>query len=59
MSEDNKVETLINEKRRLIARLDKLEVGFILLINQLRSLNTIPQELLDTVEKIILNKGDK
>lgn len=47
------------EKRQLIERIERLEIGLILIVNQLRSLKEFPQELLKTVEKIILNKGEE
>lgn len=49
----------VNEKRQLLERIERLEIGLLLMVNQLRIVQDIPQTLLDTVEKIILNKGDK
>jgi hypothetical protein len=47
------------EKRQLIERIERLEIGLILIVNQLRSLKEFPPKLLKTVEKIILNKGEE
>jgi len=58
-SKDTEIKNNLKEKRELIERIEKLEIGFLLLINQLRDIKEIPDSLLDIVEKILLREGEK
>jgi hypothetical protein len=56
MNKQEDIETNIKEKKQLIERIEKLEIGLMLIVNQLRSLKEIPPSLLDTVERMILKR---
>ena len=54
MGKEDEIKTNLDDKRQLIERIERLEIGLILIINQLRVDKNFPQSLLDRVESIVL-----